>query len=56
MKDNKKFGRPYITGKPKTINLSVRFDEKEHQELKEKAEKNNMKIAEYIRYLIKKDK
>lgn len=56
MENKKKFGRPYITGKPKKINLSVRLDESEHQELQNKARKNNMGIAEYIRYLIEKDK
>lgn len=54
MKEKK--GRPFITGQPKEINLSVRLDKNEHEELKKKAKKNNMGIAEYIRYLIKKDK
>lgn len=56
MKDKKKMGRPFITGKPKKINLSVRLDEQEHQELSKKAKANGMGIAEYIRYLIKKAK
>lgn len=53
--DNK-MGRPYITGKPKNIKTTVLLDEEEHKLLKQKAEKKGMGIAEYIRYLIKKDK
>lgn len=37
MKEKK--GRPYITGKPKSINLSVRLDVEEHQELQKKQKK-----------------
>lgn len=55
MKKNK-MGRPFLSGVPKTIRLTVRLDENEHQELQKKAKKNGMGIAEYIRYLIKKDK
>lgn len=51
-----KKGRPYVSGKPKKINVSVRFDEDEHKELTKQAEKYNMGVAEYIRYLIQKNK
>lgn len=56
MEDKKKVGRPYTSGKPKDIKTTVLLDKEEHEELKKKAEKNGMGIAEYIRYLIKKDK
>lgn len=56
MKEEGKKGRPYASGKPKKINVSVRFDEDEHKELAKQAKKNNMGIAEYIRYLIEKNK
>lgn len=56
MKANKKMGRPLTSDKPRTIRFAVRLDEKEHQELKEKAAKNGMGMAEYIRYLIKNSK
>lgn len=49
-------GRPLTSEKPRTIRFAVRLDEKEHKELIEKAKKNKMKCAEYIRHLIKKDK
>ena len=51
-----KMGRPYISGNPKTIRLTVRLDENEHKELIKKAKTNNMGVAEYIRFLIKRDK
>lgn len=56
MEEKKKMGRPLTSEKARAIRFNVRLDEKEHQELLEKARKNNMKAAEYIRYLIKKDK
>lgn len=56
MEGKKKMGRPLTSEEPRTIRLSLRLDNKEHQELKEKAEKKNMNIAEYIRYLVKNDK
>ncbi len=55
MKENKK-GRPYQSGIPKNIRLTLRLDENEHKILQDKAKKNNMNIAEYLRYLIEKDK
>lgn len=54
-KENKK-GRPFITGKPKKIKITVMLDEEEHKELKLKANKNNLTISEYLRSLMKKDK
>ena len=33
MREEGKKGRPYASGKPKKINVSVRFDEDEHKEL-----------------------
>lgn len=52
----KNSGRPLTSEKPRTIRFGVRLDEKEHQELLEKAKKNNMKAAEFVRCLIKKAK
>ncbi len=56
MKEESKKGRPYVSGKPKKINVSVRFDEDEHKALTEQARKHSMGVAEYIRYLIKNNK
>ena len=57
MEENKRnAGRPPISGKTKSIRFGIRLNEKEHQELSETAKKNGMSIAEYIRYLIEKDK
>lgn len=57
MKENKKVvGRPLTSEKPRTIRFAVRLDEKEHQELQDLSKKNNMTSAEFIRYLIKKEK
>jgi len=56
MKEDKKIGRPFTSGKPKNIKTTVLLDEDEHKELQKKAKENGMGIAEYIRYLIKKDK
>ena len=53
MENKKKMGRPLTSDELRTIRLSLRLDKKEHQELTLKAKKNNMNIAEYIRYLIK---
>ncbi len=54
--EDSKMGRPYISGKPKTIKITVMLDEEEHKNLKEKASKNNMTMSEYLRYLAKKEK
>ncbi len=51
-----KMGRPLTSEEVRNIRFIVRLDKKERQELDEKAKKNNMTSAEYIRYLIKKDK
>lgn len=56
MEQENKKGRPYVSGKPKEINVSVRFDKDEHKELVKQAKKNNMGIAEYIRHLVEKSK
>ena len=57
MKENNKVvGRPLTSEKPRTIRFAVRLDEKEHDELKQLAKKNNMTSAEFIRYLIQKEK
>lgn len=56
MNNKKKMGRPLTSEKVRDIRFNVRLDEKEHQELLEKSKRHNMKAAEYIRYLIKKDK
>lgn len=57
MEENKKVvGRPLTSEKPRTIRFAVRLDEKEHRELQELAKQNNMTSAEFIRYLIKKEK
>lgn len=49
-------GRPTLSGKPKNIRFGIRLTEEEHREIKEKAKKKGMSIAEYIRYLIEKEK
>lgn len=49
-------GRPFITGKPKTVKITVMLDEEEHRELKCKAKKENKTISQYIRDIIKKEK
>ena len=54
--NNKVVGRPLTSEKPRTIRFAVRLDEKEHQELQQLAKQNNMTSAEFIRYLIKKEK
>lgn len=54
--ENEKKGRPFITGKPKNIKITVMLDEEEHKIIKEKAKKNNMTMSEYLRFLAKKDK
>ncbi len=56
MKEEKKKGPHYKSGIPKNIRLTIRLDKVEHKEMQDKAEKNGMSIAEYIRYLVKKDK
>ena len=56
MKNNKKMGRPFISGKPKSIKITVMLDEEEHQEIKVKAEKANKTISQYLRDIAKKQK
>ena len=55
MKNNKKMGRPLTSYGARDIRFTVRFSKKEHEELIKKAQKKEMGLAEYIRYLIKKD-
>lgn len=50
----KRTGRPFISGKPKTVKITVMFDDEEHRDLKEKADKENKTLSQYIRDLIKK--
>ena len=40
----------------KVVKFSIRITTEEHQEIKQKAEKQNMTASNYIRYLVKKDK
>lgn len=56
MENKKKMGRPLTSDSARDIRFTVRLSKKEHQDLQEKAKKNNMGIAEYIRYLIQKEK
>ena len=56
MEKNKKMGRPLTSKEARTIRFTVRLDKKEHQELLKKSKTYNMTSAEYIRYLIKKNK
>lgn len=56
MQKEKKMGRPLTSDSVRDIRFTVRLDKKEHQELLEQAKNNNMNAAEYIRYLIEKDK
>ncbi len=53
--DKNKRGPHYQTGLPKDIRLTIRLDKEEHQELTNKAKSYNMNIAEFIRYLVKKE-
>lgn len=55
MKEKKKMGRPLTANQIRNIRFTVRMAENEHQEIKKQAEKYNMTIAEYIRYLVKED-
>ena len=56
MDNKKKMGRPLTSDGVRDIKFIVRLDRTEREELDKKAKKNNMTSAEYIRYLIKKDK
>jgi predicted DNA binding CopG/RHH family protein len=56
MEKQAKMGRPFLSGNPKKIKITIMLDEKEHQEIKEKASKNDLSISEYLRRLAKKDK
>lgn len=53
--DNR-MGRPYITGKPKTVKITVMLDEDEHKDLKQKAKKENKTLSQYIRDKVKETK
>lgn len=56
MNNKKKKGRPPMSDKSKTIRFGIRLNEDEHQEFIKKAAKKGMTVADYIRYLVKKDK
>ena len=56
MENKKKMGRPLTSDSVRSIRFTVRLSKEEHQELTRKAKKNGMGNAEYIRYLIEKDK
>lgn len=56
MEKETKMGRPFISGNPKKIKITIMLDENEHKEIKLKASKNNLTISEYLRRLAKKDK
>lgn len=51
-----KMGRPFISGKPKTVKITVLLDEEEHKLLKKLANKQNVTMSEYLRQLLKKQK
>lgn len=53
---NKIMGRPYITGKPKTVKITVLLDEDEHKLLQKKAKEDNVSMAEYLRKILKEQK
>ena len=53
--DNK-MGRPFISGKPKTVKITVLLDDDEHKLLKKLAGKQGITMSEYIRQLLKKEK
>lgn len=55
MKD-KKMGRPFKDEEKKEVTYKIRFSQEEKNEAEKKASLKNMKLAEYIRYLIRKDK
>ena len=56
MREKKKMGRPLTAGATRDIRFTIRMAENEHQEIQKKASGKGMSIAEYIRYLVKKDK
>ncbi|MBO5138690.1 MAG: hypothetical protein J6B89_03510 [Bacilli bacterium] len=53
---NENMGRPFISGQPKTVKITVMLDNDEHEDLKEKAQRANKTISQYIRDLVKKQK
>ncbi|WP_300742902.1 hypothetical protein [uncultured Brachyspira sp.] len=48
-------GRKRITGDRLDIKLYIRVSEKEQILIKEKAEKNNISVSQYIRYAVLKE-
>lgn len=56
MEEKKQTGRPVANEEAREIRFGIRMNKKEHEELKNKAKKNNMSVADYIRYLVEKDK
>lgn len=56
MQEKKKMGRPLTAGDTRNIRFTIRLADNEHEEIKRKAKEKGMSIADYIRYLVKKDK
>ena len=54
--EEKKMGRPFKNKERKTVKSTIRFTEEEYKETQKKAISKKMSIADYIRYLIRKDK
>lgn len=53
MKEEKRMGRPFMTGKPKTVKITVLLDNDEHKLLQKKAKEFNISMAEYLRKILK---
>lgn len=51
-----KIGRPPKGENKKTIRYTIKLSKQEHQIIKEKAQKNGLSIAEYLRELALKDR
>lgn len=56
MKKEVKMGRPFISGRPKTVKITVLLDKQEHELLQKKAKENNISMAEYLRKILKEQK
>lgn len=56
MKKEVKMGRPFLTGKPKTVKITVLLDKQEHEFLQKKAKESNVSMAEYLRKILKEQK
>ena len=57
VESQKKKGRSFANKQyAKNKRYTIRLDDEEHKDWQEKANKRNMSISDYLRYLVKKDK